>query len=145
MTIDAPILDRPRIPRLAIGAVVFDDSVPGNPRIVLVRRGRPPLEGHWSLPGGKLEFGEKIEKALQREIHEECGLDVHVGVLIEIVEVIEPPYHYVVLDYLCRRIDGELRPGDDVTDTVYVRPSEIASYGVTDAALRVVQKALTLL
>lgn len=103
------------------------------------------MAGRWSLPGGKLEFGETIESAVQREILEESGLYVHVGPLVEIVEVIEPPYHYVILEYVCRRVGGELRPGDDATDVVFIRPGDCSQYDVTAAAARVVQKALALL
>jgi ADP-ribose pyrophosphatase YjhB (NUDIX family) len=102
------------------------------------------MAGRWSLPGGRLEFGERIESALQREIAEETSLEVQVGPLIEIVEVIDAPYHYVILDYVCRRTSGELRAGDDASAAVFVRPDELEPYGVTDAVARVVAKALTL-
>jgi ADP-ribose pyrophosphatase YjhB (NUDIX family) len=144
MTAEAPNPHFPEVPQIAIGAVVVDDSVPGERRIVLVRRARPPMAGRWSLPGGRLEFGERIEVGVRREVFEESGLEVNVGPLIEVVEVIDPPYHYVILDYVCRRTGGELRAGDDASDVVSVRPDECARYGVTEAVLRVVAKALTL-
>lgn len=133
------------IPKIAIGAVVVDDSIPNEKRILLVRRANPPMVGRWSLPGGKLEFGETIESAVQREILEETGLRVLVGPLVEVVEIIDPPYHYVILDYVCRRIGGELRPGDDASDAVFIPPSECSHYEVTAPVARVVQKALALL
>ena len=132
------------VPKIAIGAVVLDEPVPGDRRIVLVRRANPPLEGRWSLPGGRLEFGERIEQALQREIFEETGLVVTVGPLVEVIEIIQSPYHYVILDYLCRKAEGELRAGDDAREVAWVRPDEIAHYGVTDAVDRVVAKALAI-
>lgn len=134
-----------KIPRIAIGAVVVDDSTTDDKHILLVRRAKPPMAGRWSLPGGKLEFGETIESAVLREILEESGLYVHVGPLVEIVEVIESPYHYVILDYVCRRVGGELRPGDDASDAVFIRPSDCSQYDVTAAVARVVQKALALI
>jgi len=134
-----------KIPKIAVGAIVVDDSSPDDRRIVLVRRAKPPMAGRWSLPGGKLEFGETIESALMREIFEESGLQVQIGSLVEIVEVIDSPYHYVILDYVCRRTGGELRPGDDASEVVLVRPMDCAQYDVTEAVARVVQKALTLL
>lgn len=145
MTAEAPNPQFPQIPKVAIGAVVLDDSVPGERRVLLVRRARPPMAGRWSLPGGRLEFGERIEMGVRREVLEESGLEVEVGPLIDVVEVIDPPYHYVILDYVCRRTGGELRAGDDATDVVFVRPEECVRHGVTDAVLRVVAKALTLL
>lgn len=132
------------VPKIAIGAVVLDEPTPGDRRIVLVRRANPPLEGRWSLPGGRLEFSERIEQALQREIFEETGLVVAVGPLVEIVEIIQSPYHYVILDYLCRKTGGELRAGDDAREVAWVRPDDITHYGVTDAVDRVVAKALTM-
>ncbi len=132
------------VPKIAIGAVVLDEPTPGDRRIVLVRRANPPLEGRWSLPGGRLEFSERIEQALQREIFEEAGLVVAVGPLVEIVEIIQSPYHYVILDYLCRKTGGELRAGDDAREVAWVRPDDITHYGVTDAVDRVVAKALTM-
>lgn len=132
------------IPRLAVGAVVLDESVPGDTRILLVRRARPPMAGRWSLPGGRLEFGERIDAAVRREVLEESGLEVHVGPLVEVVEAIDLPYHYVILDYVCRWTGGNLRAGDDAADVVFVRPGECEQYGVTDAVARVVAKALTL-
>lgn len=132
------------VPRVAVGAVVLDESVPGEKRILLVRRARPPMAGRWSLPGGRLEFGERIDAAVRREVLEESGLEVQVGPLVEVVEAIDPPYHYVILDFVCRRTGGELRAGDDAADVVFVRPGECARYGVTDAVARVVEKALTL-
>lgn len=134
----------PQIPKIAIGAVVFDEPAARDRRIVLVRRANPPLEGRWSLPGGRLEFGERIEQALQRELFEETGLLVAVGPLVEIVEIIQSPYHYVILDYLCRKTGGELRAGDDAREVAWVRPDDIAHHGVTDAVDRVVAKALAM-
>jgi len=132
------------IPKIAVGAVILDESVPGEIRILLVRRARPPMAGRWSLPGGRLEFGESIEAAVRREVFEESGLEVQVGPLVEVVEVLDPPYHYVILDYVCRRMGGQLRAGDDASDVVFVRPSELEQYGVTEAVVRVAMKALTL-
>ena len=142
MTVPAPAPPPPPIPKIAIGAVVIDDSASGDRRILLVRRAQPPMQGRWSLPGGKLEFGERIEDGLRREVREESGLEVEVGSLIEVVEALDPPYHYVILDYVCRRTGGELRAGDDASDVVFVRPDECGRYEVTEAVLRVVAKAL---
>jgi 8-oxo-dGTP diphosphatase len=144
MTVPAPAPHIPPLPKIAIGAVVIDDSALGDRRILLVRRAQPPMQGRWSLPGGKLEFGERIEDGLRREVREESGLEVEVGSLIEVIEAIDPPYHYVILDYVCRRTGGELRAGDDASEVVFVRPDECRHYEVTEAVLRVVAKALTM-
>jgi len=72
-------------PRLAVGAVVIDRAE-AEPRFLLVRRAKPPLMGSWSLPGGRVEAGERIEAAVAREVQEESGLVVRVGALVEVVE-----------------------------------------------------------
>jgi 8-oxo-dGTP diphosphatase len=141
---DRPVSSNDEIPKVAVGAVVIDASMGADLRILLVRRARPPMAGRWSLPGGRLEFGERIAAAVQREVFEESGIVVDVGPFVEVVEVIDPPYHYVILDYVCFRRCGELRAGDDASEVAFVRPAELEQYGVTDAVKRVVARALTI-
>ena len=86
------------LPRVAVGGVVLDPGGDG-PRVLLVRRGRPPGEGRWSLPGGRVEPGERLAAAVVRELLEETGLVVEVGPLVEVAEILDPPHHYVILDY----------------------------------------------
>ncbi|MDQ4149024.1 MAG: NUDIX hydrolase, partial [Actinomycetota bacterium] len=109
---------RVSVPRIGLGAVVLTGE-----SILLVRRGRPPHEGSWSLPGGKLRFGETIAGALEREVLEETGLLVEVGRLAGVLESIDAQrtFHYVILDYFARVRGGVLRPGDDATDARWVR------------------------
>jgi 8-oxo-dGTP diphosphatase len=130
-------------PRLAVGAAVIDRGEE-EPRVLLVRRARPPMVGTWSLPGGRVEPGERLEAAVAREVAEESGLVVRVGPLVEVVEVVDPPYHYVILDYACLRLGGELQAGDDASDVVLARVDDLARLGVTEAVRRVVARALVL-
>ncbi|MFT3768757.1 MAG: NUDIX hydrolase [Minicystis sp.] len=131
----------PAHPRVAVGGVLLD-LTSGAPRVLLVRRGRPPSAGRWSLPGGRVEPGERLADALTRELREETGLVVEPGPLIEVVEIIEPPYHYVILDYQCRRLAGELSSGDDADAVEMVPVRDSAAKGVTEAVQRVVARAV---
>ena len=104
----------PAHPLLGVGALLFDQG-----RVLLVERGRPPLAGEWSLPGGLVETGERLEEALVREVWEETGLRVETGSIATVFERIMLDeaegceYHYVLIDFYCTLLGGDLRPGDD--------------------------------
>ena len=83
-------------PRIAVGAVIVRDD-----ELLMVKRGNDPGKGLWSLPGGRVEAGEYLADALRREVAEETGLEVTVGELVGIFEVVGDP-HYVVLDFFAR-------------------------------------------
>jgi 8-oxo-dGTP diphosphatase len=129
----------PERPLVGVGGVVISDG-----RALLIRRGGPPLEGQWSIPGGMLELGETLIEGVRRELLEETGIEVRVGQLIEVFERInldsdgKTRYHFVVLDYLCERIRGEARAGSDVTDVAWAAPAELAKYSLSETATRVI-------
>jgi ADP-ribose pyrophosphatase YjhB (NUDIX family) len=129
------------MPRLAIGAVVIDMRADG-PHVLLARRGRPPREGEWSLPGGKLEEKETLVAGVVREVREETGLDVRVERLVDVVEIIDETFHYVILDYLCTPVGGALCAGDDCAEVLWVPVYDLADYDVTQAVRRVVSMAI---
>jgi 8-oxo-dGTP diphosphatase len=143
-----PKREYPEQPVVGVGGVVIWEG-----RALLIRRGSEPLKGQWSIPGGTLELGETLEEGVRRELGEETGLKVRVLELIEVFERIfpeqpdkstrarRPQYHFVILDYLCEPVDGEPRPGSDVTDIAFVAEEELASYNLTPAATRVLSKA----
>jgi mutator protein MutT len=135
----------PDRPFVGVGAVIVHRG-----RVVLVRRRQEPLAGQWSLPGGAVELGETLEACVAREMLEETGLEVEVGPVIEVLDRItcdedgRVRYHFVLVDYLCWRIAGELRPGSDVDEAALVAPADLAGYALTPTASAIVARALEL-
>ena len=128
---------------MGVGAVIVHED-----RVVLVKRRFEPLAGRWSIPGGAVETGETLEACLVREMAEETGFQVEVGSVIEVFDRITHDgtgrvvYHFVLIDYLCRPIGGELRAGSDVAEAVLVERSELAQYDLTEKAAAVIERAL---
>jgi mutator protein MutT len=132
----------PERPIIGVGGVVISDG-----RVLLVRRGGPPLQGQWSIPGGILEVGETLIEGVRRELAEETGIDVRVRTLIEVFERIDrdpsgkTQYHFVVLDYLCEAVRGIALAGSDVSEVAWAAPAELEKYALTEIAGRVIRKA----
>ncbi len=111
-----------------------------------MERGGHPLKGYWSLPGGLVETGEKLEDAVRREILEETGLRIEPVSRFEIFERImldaqgRAEYHYVLADYVCKVVGGALRAGDDVSRVEWVRRSELDNYRITEGTREVIER-----
>ena len=125
-------------PVVGVGAIVFD----GAGRVLLVRRGKPPDAGRWSVPGGKLEPSETLVQGVAREVREETGLVVEVGALACVVERIDDPrHHFVILDYFARVIGGTLAAASDVTDARFADDAELLTLPLTDGLRDVLASA----
>jgi len=135
----------PDRPIVGVGAVIVDQG-----RVLLVKRGSPPLLGEWSLPGGVVELGETLRGAAEREACEETGLIVKVGEVLEVLDRIvpdkdgAPQYHYVLIDFLCTVKGGKLRAGGDAADACWVRENELGKFKLEQPALEVISKAFDL-
>ena len=118
----------PEMPLVGVGAIVAHEG-----RILLVQRATEPARGQWLLPGGLIELGEPLERAVVREVEEETGLIVEPVVLIELLDRIyregeRVRYHYVIADFLCRVTGGELRAASDAAEVRWVERAEWNSH-----------------
>ncbi|HET7343576.1 MAG TPA: NUDIX hydrolase [Methylomirabilota bacterium] len=135
----------PSVPRVGVGAVVLDDS-----RVLLVRRGKAPAAGKWSLPGGLVELGETTREAIAREITEECGLTVHVGEVAGVLDrVIRDAdgrirYHWVLVDYVAVAVAGTLCAATDVDEARWVEVDEVERLDTTDGLMDMIRRAQAL-
>ena len=133
----------PDRPIVGVGAVIVENN-----RVLLARRGKPPLEGQWSLPGGVVELGETLRAAAEREALEETGLVVEAGEVLEVLDRIipgrngAPQYHYVLIDFLCHRSGGELRAGGDASEVAWAAEAALSEYHLEQIATDVIRKAL---
>lgn len=131
----------PEHPLLGIGALIFEGG-----RILMAQRGKAPLMGQWSLPGGLVETGESLENAVRREVLEETGLEVKPLGVLEIFERImrnaegAAEYHYVLLDYICRVTGGTLCAGDDASRVQWVERRALKDLHITEGTLAVIEK-----
>ena len=130
----------PDAPLVGVGAIIIEGD-----RVVLVKRGHPPLAGEWSIPGGVLEMGETLRQAAVREALEETGLAVETGELLGVFDRIlrdadnRTRYHYVLIDFLCRRSAGELQAAGDAAEARWFTRSEVSKLSLAEDTAEVIQ------
>ena len=131
----------PDRPFVGVGAIIIDGT-----RVLLVKRAHPPIQGQWSIPGGVLEVGELVREAAIREAREETGLLVEPGELLGVYDrVLRNPeqrvqYHYVLIDFLCCPIGGELRAASDAAEVRWFTREELPALKLAEDTLDVIQK-----
>jgi ADP-ribose pyrophosphatase YjhB (NUDIX family) len=134
----------PDNPLVGVGAVIVEEN-----RVLLIRRGQPPLLGEWSLPGGVLECGETLREAVAREAREETGLLVETAEMLGVYERVirdderRVRYHYVLVDFLCRPVGGDLKAGSDAADVRWFTREELPALNLAYDANDVVLKGLS--
>jgi ADP-ribose pyrophosphatase YjhB (NUDIX family) len=134
----------PLSPLVGVGAVIVQEG-----RVLLVQRGREPMKGRWTIPGGLIEVGESLHEAVTRETREETGLEVEPVELVELLDRIHREegrvrYHYVIADYLCRVVGGTLAAADDAAAVRWVERAEWNSHSalaIDPITVRVVEAA----
>jgi ADP-ribose pyrophosphatase YjhB (NUDIX family) len=134
----------PELPLVGVGAVIIDEDC-----VLLVKRARPPLQDRWSIPGGVLEVGELVREAAVREVREETGLIVEPGDLLGVYDrVLRNPeqrvqYHYVLIDFLCRRVGGELQAADDAAEVRWFARDELPDLELAEDTQDVIRKGFS--
>ncbi len=144
----------PAFPIPAVGAVILEQE-----HVLLVQRGQPPSEGQWTVPGGVVEIGESPDEAIIREVHEECGIEVQVVGILDVVnrivrdDVDAVKYHYVIIDYLAccrdprpgqRLPEYVVRAGTDVRDARWIPFQELSTYDVTEGLRPIIQAGMSM-
>jgi ADP-ribose pyrophosphatase YjhB (NUDIX family) len=128
---------------IGVGAVVFDDLG----RVLLIRRGKPPLLDRYVLPGGTLEWGESIDEGTRREILEETGIEIEIEGRLPIIEALPRDraaaagHHFVIVDAVARRIGGDLRAGSDAREALFAAPEDFARYRLPSAVADAIEAA----
>jgi 8-oxo-dGTP diphosphatase len=131
----------PEVPLIGVGAVIIEDT-----RVVLAKRAHPPLQAEWSIPGGVLEIGELVREAAVREAREETGLTVEPVELLGVYDRVlrdssqRVQYHYVLIDFLCCRLAGELAAASDAAEVRWFTREELPQLRLAEDTVDVIRK-----
>lgn len=131
----------PARPIVGVGALILKDG-----KLLLIKRGAKPGQGKWSIPGGLVELGERVQDAVIREVKEECGLDIEIEKLIDVFDSItrdeegRVQYQFVVVNFLGKIKGGTLKNADDVLEARWVSLDEVKKYNLTNSFRAFFQK-----
>ncbi len=134
----------PNQPIVGVGAVIIDD----NGKVLLVKRAQPPGKDLWAIPGGIVKLGETLRNAVKREIKEETGLEIKVGDILKIFEVIDKDennkirYHYIIIDFEARVIGGKLHPSSDALNAKWFSSVELKKIKMTRTTRKLLNKLM---
>lgn len=137
----------PDRPFVGVGAIIVDSDVE-NGRVVLIKRGHAPAAGEWSIPGGAMEVGETVREAVVREVREETGLVVEPGELLGVFDRLlrdqegRARYHYVLIDFQCTHVSGELKAGGDAAEARWFSADEISRLPLPADTAEIIRKGL---
>ena len=133
----------PNQPLIGVGVVVWRDD-----KVLLIRRGKPPRQGQWSLPGGLQKLGETVFEAARREVMEETGVEIRVLELTDVVDLIERDdadgrvrYHYTLVDVVAGWLRGEAAPGSDAAEVAWAGLEALPRYRLWSETERVIRRA----
>ena len=130
----------PDAPLVGVGVVIVEDGC-----VLLVKRGHPPLAGEWSIPGGVLELGETLREAAMREAREETCLTVETADLLGVYDRVlrdeaqRTLYHYVLVDFLCRRVSGEAQAAGDAAEVRWCTAAEVRNLKLAEDTAEVIR------
>ncbi len=133
----------PNRPLVGVGVVVIKNGC-----VLLIRRGKAPRAGAWSLPGGRQRLGETVRETARRELREETGVEAAVTALLDVVDSITRDdggaiaYHYTLVDFLAEWCDGAVRAGGDAAEAVWADPDDLGPFDLWDETLRVIRLGL---
>jgi 8-oxo-dGTP diphosphatase len=133
----------PQQPLIGVGGIIVEDG-----RVLLIKRAKAPLLGEWSIPGGMLELGETLRQGAEREALEETGLVVRATDLLGVFDRIVPDetkrtlYHYVLIDFLCQKISGDVLAAADASDARWFNRADLSSLSLPSETLKVLEMGI---
>ncbi len=132
--------DYPAYPMVGVGVVVWKDG-----RVLLAKRGKAPMNGRWSLPGGRQELGETVREAAVREVVEEAGIEIRLGDLLDVVDTLRRAedgrivLQYALVDFDADWTAGDAVAGDDASDVTWADPDDLDQYDLWDETRRIIK------